>query len=454
MTDTSLTTRGVRRRPTAAQYPTLPDDLRVALVGERDPVLQLAMICDHLRPRLIRAARQAGAGDWAEDVVADVVARRFRIVVADAPITLATPQAFNHLTASLLVSVRNAAMSHRRDTARLHLVPDYEVGALIDRDALDTQPSSVAHPDELRALAEALRGLDSRDAQIARLIGIHEMTVRDVANRLGIGASTVHDVWTRVQRIISADVERVLSGALCRQAGPHLALISSQHRSDRSGHDDSSLSDVVGVEEARRLVSHVYGSGDLLGGCPACRHALVRQRQLLHHGLPVPVIGLAGAETTDGVRELFARLWNAATTALVRMSDAIWGLVSVNPIPGAAGATTTTLGIGVSKIAAVVAASALATSAPALVTDMRADGRPAHPRAGTATSRTVSAPSAATTHAAQRRTAATAQSGRAATRSAASPTASQPTRHAPASATSDRAASAPARAAAEFSPGP
>lgn len=416
-------------------------------------MLQLAMICDHLRPILVRAARRAGAGEWSEDVVADVVARRFRIVAADAPITLATPHAFSHLTASLLVSVKNAAMSHRRDTARVRPAPSDEVAALIDHGGRHGQPARGDRHDELRALSEALRNLCPRDAQIARLIGIHEMTVRDVAERLGIGASTVHDVWSRVQRTIGVEVERVLSGAICRQAAPHLALIATQYRSDRAGDDDRSLSDLVGVATARRLVSHVFGSGDLIGGCPACRSALARQRQLLHHGLPVPVpvLGLAGGESSDAIRESLTRVWHAATTSLARMSDALWGVVNTNPIPGTAGAAATTLGLGASKIAAVIAASALATSTPALVTGMRSSGRAASHHPVAKTSKSVTAASAPATP--DRRSASTTPSrsvGTSSTRSVS--TATKPR--------SASRASTPApttgqtRATAEFSPGP
>ena len=356
------------------------------------------MICDHLRPTLIRAARRSGAGDWAEDVVADVVARRFRIVVADAPITLATPHAFNHLTASLLVSVKHAAVSHGRDTARVLLAPEDELVALIDRGARQGWHSTrETNNDEVRALTEALRTLSARDAQIARLIGIHEMTVRDVAERLGIGASTVHDVWSRVQRTISVEVERVLSGDVCRQAGPHLALIGIQYRSDRAGHEDTTLG------------------------------------------------------------ELVARVWNATTTSVARMADAIWGLVTTNPLPGTAGVATTTVGIGASKIAAVVAASALFTTTPALMSAERSSVRDGQTPPARTTSQTVTSQPSTTT----RKTAATpVERSRIARSSMVTPSAPSaplrsPAPSAPVSARSSQpAVSGAGRASAEFSPGP
>lgn len=448
----------MRRRPSAALHPSLPDDLRVALVGERDPVLQLAMICDHLRPRLIRAARSSGAGEWAEDVVADVVARRFRIVVADAPITLATPHAFNHLTASLLVSVKHAALSYRRGTARVRLAPQDEIVALVDHDAGHVHPVRERHHDELRALTEALRSLSSRDAQIARLIGIHEMTVRDVAERLGIGASTVHDVWSRVQRTISAEVQHVLSGDICRQAGPHLALISSRYRSDRAGQHDPALGELVGVDAANRLVSHVFGSGELLGGCPACRRALARQRQVLHQGLPVPVLSVAGGESTDGIRELLARLWNATTTSVARMADAIWAMATTNPLPGTAGVATTTVGLGASKIAAVVAASALVTSTPTLISGERSNAHTGQAHPVRVTSQTVASQPAMTTRTTVTPPAGGSRAAGSSRRTSSAPShparSSAPRGTVPTSSSSPPAASAAGRAAAEFSPGP
>jgi DNA-binding CsgD family transcriptional regulator len=378
--------------------------------------------------------------------------------VADAPITLATPHAFNHLTASLLVSVKHAAVSHGRDTARVRLASEDELVALIDRGAGQGWHSTrETNNDEVRALTEALRTLSARDAQIARLIGIHEMTVRDVAERLGIGASTVHDVWSRVQRTISVEVERVLSGDVCRQAGPHLALIGIQYRSDRAGHEDTTLGELVGVDTAKRLVSHVFGSGELVGGCPACRCAIARQRQVLHQGLPVPVVALAGAESTDGMRELVARVWNATTTSVARMADAIWGLVTINPLPGTAGVATTTVGIGASKIAAVVAASALFTTTPALMSAERSSVRDGQTPPARTTSQTVTSQPSTTT----RKTAATpVERSRIARSSTVTPSApSAPSRSpapsAPVSARSSQpAVSGAGRASAEFSPGP
>lgn len=454
MTDTVTLGRRVRRPRDGAPNTPIPGRLRVALVGERDPVLQLALICDHLRPRLLQAARGAGAGDAADDIVAEVVARRFRTVASNAPITLATPLAFNHLTASLLVSVRNAALTHRRDTSRVVLVASDELPILAGGDGAPPAHAAITGAEELHAVREALGDLSPRDAQIARLIGIHDMTIREVADRLGVGASTVHDTWRRVQRTIRAEVERVLTGEVCRLAAPHLALVASQHHCERNGDHDAPLSEVVGEGDARRLISHVFGGGDGAGGCLACRRALARQRRVLHHALPAPATGLGLSDAGDWTREMLTRLWSTATATAARASDAIWGLLGQNPVPGAGGIAATTVGIGSVKLTALIATAAIATSVPTVITTIDRSGSVHAPHGPVAAaSRHAKTPS--TSPSTLGVAATTSPSGRAAAtvRRPSASAASAPT----VSATASSTASAPSHSSgptAEFTPGP
>ena len=181
------TQRRIRR-----QYPLepIPVALRATLFGERDPVGQFTLIAEYLRPQLVRRAAACGVGASAEDVAAEVITHWYNCVALAAPVTYATPDAYHHLRADLLASARNAAISwHRDDDNRTITVAGGALTSLAGA-VPDAGVEEVFDTDDALALSEALSRLDAVEAEVARLVGLEALSMREVGDRLGMPAST------------------------------------------------------------------------------------------------------------------------------------------------------------------------------------------------------------------------------------------------------------------------
>ncbi len=327
------------------------------MVAERDPVGQFTIITEYLRPVLVRRAAACGVGHCAEDVAAEVIGSWYNRVALARPVTYATPHAYQHLRADLLTSVRNAAMSWHRDTDN-HTIPvsDEALTALAGAVA-DAGVDEVFDTEDVLALSEALSRLDTTEADVARLVGLEAVSIREVSDRTGIPASTVADVWGRVQETLRGSVERYLTGEYCREAAPHLALLDVQRHAEDRGLTFRPLDDQLGEVEARRVARHVYGDPQAgTVGCAACRRARGRQRTALGVFLPPPLLGpgLFGQ-----VRDVFVGAWDATFGALARLIDDAW-----TGVVGSGGAAA---GFGGAKVAALVTAATMAVTAPTVV---------------------------------------------------------------------------------------
>ncbi len=352
----------------------MPGALRRALAGERSPRAQFTQIVDHLRPELVRVARAAGVGASAEDVVSDVITRYLTRTLADPPATYATPGAYQHLRAGLLVSVRNAARNWHRDNRRtIHLEGDVLVDLLDSPDGHSTVEDVLFEEEDARALRDAVSRLGAAEAQVAQLIGVEEFSARAAAAMLGVPKSTVHDAWSRVQRSLRTSVDRYLDGGYCEECAPHLALLDAQRRAERDGCEDRPLDEAVGAERAAAIARHVYGSpaaGDD-DGCRVCRLTRTRERAALRAFLPASFLAPAPA-SAGSVHDMLVSLWDATVGALGRLVDDASGVLL--------GAGGTAAGIGGGKAAALITSATLAIGAssiaPHLVTE-----RPARPPA-------------------------------------------------------------------------
>ena len=343
----------------------IPLTVRRALAGERSVTAQFTLIVDHLRSELARAARAAGVEAAADDVVSDVIARHLVRMAADPPVTFVTPDAYQHLRASLLVSVRNAARNWLRDNRRTIAV-DGEVLLDLMGASGSTSPleDALLDHEDARALQEAVARLAPAEARVAQLVGVEEYSAREAARMLGVPKSTVQDAWSRAQRSIRLSVDRYLEGGYCKESSPYLALLDAQRRAEGEGSADRPLDDAIGPERAAAIARHVYGADAAAGGCPACRLARARERAALRSFLP-PVLIAPPAGRLDSLRDGLVGLWDAAVAALARFVDDATGV-----LVGAGGGAA---GLGSGKAAALLTSATLAVGAssvaPRLVTE-------------------------------------------------------------------------------------
>ncbi len=341
-----------RRRTTAEP---IPPSVRRALAGERSAPAQFTLIVDHLRPELTRVAQIAGVGAAADDVVSDVIARHLVRVTVDPRATFATPDAYQHLRASLLVSVRNAARNWLRDNRRTIAVDGEVLLDLIGASESTSPLEEILFDDEdARALQEAVARLAPAEARVAQLIGVEEYSAREAARILGVPKSTVQDAWSRAQRSLRLSVDRYLEGGYCRESSPYLALLDAQRRAERDGLADRPLDDAIGPERAGAIARHVYGAEAGSEGCRACRLARARERAALRSFLP-PLLIVPPPGRLDSVRDALVGLWDAAVGALGRFVDDATGV-----LVGAGGGAA---GLGGSKAAALLTSATLAVGA-------------------------------------------------------------------------------------------
>ena len=363
-----------RRRDRFSKPEPISAAVRRALAGERSPRAQFTLIVDGLRPELVRVARVAGVGASAEDVVSDVITRHLVRALADPPATFATPDAYQHLRAGLLVSVRNAARNWHRDNRRTIFVEgDVLIDLLESPDVHSPVEELLFEDEDARALRDAISRLGAAESQVAQLIGVEEFSARAAAAMMGVPKSTVHDAWSRVQRSIRMSVDRYLEGGYCAECAPHLALLDAQRRAERDGCDDRPLDEAVGAERAVEIARHVYGSpadGED-DGCRVCRLTRTRERAALRSFLPPPFIapvpGLLGS-----VHDSLVDLWDATVGALGRLVDDATSVVI--------GASGTAAGIGGGKAAALVTSATLAIGASTIAPHVVME-RPARPPA-------------------------------------------------------------------------
>ena len=250
---------------------------------------QFALIAERLRGELVGVAEACGVGSMAEDVAAEVIAGWCRRVAGDPPVTFATADAFERLRAGLLVSVRNAAMNWQRDNSRTVAVDDAALAELVGPDPHDMDAELFDGVD-VAALSEALSRLDPVQAEVARLVGLEGLSVRQAGVRLGVSKSTAAEAWVKVQAVLRGSVRRYLTGGYCREVAPHLALLDAQRRATRAGLPDRPLDDALGAVEAGRVARHVYGDPAGGGGCAACRRTRTRERAALGVFLPPPLL--------------------------------------------------------------------------------------------------------------------------------------------------------------------
>lgn len=349
----------------------IPPIVRRALAAEREWQAQFTVIVDHLRPELTRAAHAAGVGAGADDVVSEVIARRLVRSMAEPPTTFATPDAYQHLRASLLVSVRNAARNWLRDNRRTIAVNGEALLDLMGSSVATSPIDLLVDDEESRALQDAVARLTPAEARVAQLVGVEEFSAREAARILGVPKSTVQDAWSRAQRSIRSSVERYLDGRYCEESAPYLALLDIQRRAERDGSADRPLDEAVGSERAVQIARHVYGAGATTDGCSACRLARARERAALRSFLP-PVIIAPPTGRVDSVREAVLGLWDATIGALGRLVDDAAGVLA-----GVGGGAA---GLGGGKAAALLTSATLAvgasTVAPRLIAE-HSEPRPA-----------------------------------------------------------------------------
>jgi RNA polymerase sigma factor (sigma-70 family) len=354
-------------RSRCASPPPVPSAVRRGVAAARTTSARFTIIVDHLRPELTRVARAAGAGAGAEDVVSDVIARHLARAASGAHGPLATADGYQHLRASLLVSVRNAARNWQRDNRRTIAVAGEVLADLVDHET--PVEEALFDEEDVRALRDAIDRLGPEDARVAQLIGVEEFSSRQAAALLGLPKSTVHDAWGRARRAIRESVERYLEGGYCSDSAPYLALLDAQRRAEWDGAADRPLDDVVGAVRAAEIARHVYG-GPGAGGCPACRLARARERAALRSFLP-PVVIAPPAGRLDAVRDALLGTWDAVVGGLARLADDATGALL-----GAGGGAA---GIGGTKTAAILTSATLAvgasTVAPRLATEHGAEPR-------------------------------------------------------------------------------
>ena len=372
MPPATTTTTRVSRRLTGRlrrQPDPIPPDLRARLATERGAAAQFSLIAEHLRPELVRVAASCGVGWSAEDVASDVIARRYRRVVEDPPVTFATAGAYQHLRAGLIVSVRNASMNWHRDNRRTIVVDDTALAVLAGPGAHTTADELFDEAD-VTALQDALSRLDPVQAEVARLVGLEARSIREVSDRLGLPKSTVADAWGRVQATLRGSVERYLAGGYCQDVAPHLALLDAQRRAEQAGRPDRPLDDAIGEALAVDVARHVYGDPEeAVGGCSACRRARAWERTALGVFLPPP------HDTTQNVfghlRDGVIGAWDATFGQISRLIDDAWaGLVG----PGGVAA-----GLGGAKVAVLITAVSATVSVPTVVPDLAERSRVARP---------------------------------------------------------------------------
>ena len=353
--------RDRRRCPTDEPIPPV---VRRALAAERQWQAQFTVIVDQLRPELTRAAHAAGVGVGADDVVSDVIARRLVRLMAEPPTTFATPDAYQHLRASLLVSVRNAARNWLRDNRHTIAVNGEALLDLMGPSVATSPIDLLVDDEESRALQDAVARLTPAEARVAQLVGVEEFSAREAARILGVPKSTVQDAWSRAQQSIRSSVERYLDGGYCEESGPYLALLDIQRRAERDGSADRPLDEAVGSERAVQIARHVYGADATIDGCSACRLARARERAALRSFLP-PVLIVPPTGRLDSVRDTVLGVWDATIGALGRFVDDATGV-----LVGAGGGAA---GLGGGKAAALLTSATLAvgasTVAPRLVTE-------------------------------------------------------------------------------------
>ncbi len=316
-------------------------------------------------------ALTAGVGAAADDLVSDVIARHLVRMRADPPATFATPDAYQHLRASLLVSVRNAARNWLRDNRRTVAVDGEALLGLIGASGASPLEEVLFDDEDARALREAVARLAPAEARVAQLLGVEEYSTREAARMLGVPKSTVQDAWIRAQRSIRLSVDRYLDGGYCKESSPYLALLDAQRRAEGEGSADRPLDDALGPERAAAIARHVYGTEAAAGGCPACRLARARERAALRSFLP-PLFIAPPAGRLDALRDTLVGIWDGAVGALGRFADDATGV-----LVGAGGGAA---GLGGGKAAALLTSATLAVGAssvaPRLVTE-HASPRPA-----------------------------------------------------------------------------
>ena len=371
MPPTTTTTTSVSRRLTRRlrrQPDPIPSDLRARLATERGAAAQFPLIAEHLRPELVRVAASCGVGWSAEDVAAEVIARRYRRVVEEPPVTFATAGAYQHLRAGLIVSVRNASMNWHRDNRRTIVVEDTALAALAGPGA-NSAADELLDEADAAALQDALWRLDPVQAEVARLVGLEARSIREVSDRLRLPKSTVADTWGRVQATLRGSVERYLAGDYCQDVAPHLALLDAQRRAEQAGRPDRPLDDAIGEVLALEVARHVYGAcGDAVGGCAACRRARAWERTALGAFLPPPHVT---HDVFGPLRDAVIGAWDATFGQISRLIDDAWaGLVG----PGGVAA-----GLGGGKVAVLITAVSATVSVPTVVPDLADRSRVARP---------------------------------------------------------------------------
>lgn len=293
-----------------------------------------------------------------------MIARHLVRITNDPPPTFATPDAYQHLRASLLVSVRNAARNWLRDNRRTIAVDGEVLLDLMGASGSAAPLEEVLFDDEdVRALRDAVGRLGPAEARVAQLVGVEEYSAREAARMLGVPKSTVQDAWSRAQRSIRLSVDRYLEGGYCKESSPYLALLDAQRRAEGEGSADRPLDDAIGPERAAAIARHVYGTDAAADGCPACRLARARERAALRSFLP-PLLVASPAGRLDSLRDAVVGLWDAAVGALGRLADDVTGV-----LVGAGGGAA---GLGGGKAAALLTSATLAVGAssigPRLVT--------------------------------------------------------------------------------------
>jgi RNA polymerase sigma factor (sigma-70 family) len=231
------------------------------------------------RPRLVAAARAAGAGDEAEDAVQEVLAA-LAAGVGSLPLDEERAEAY------ALTAVRRRARAHARTAAPAGDVPS------------DPRRGPEAELEErlgVRAFAEAIRDLAPR-ARAVLVLDAAGWPRAAIAARLQTSERSVKRMLDEERGAAMARARRALDGEDCARLGATLAAFGRGSGLPRPG-----------GPAARHLAS-----------CPACRAALAtarRTRAALESLFPPPVAAVPVAPLAPA--PVIALLAKGVATALV-----------------------------------------------------------------------------------------------------------------------------------------
>lgn len=104
----------------------------------------------------------------------------------------------------LFALAKNALLNHRRALGRYSAAVDRLRSSLIEDGAAEGQEAALEQSELRQALDRALKELDSRDAELVRLINWDGFSLAEVARLEGVAASTVRSRYASALRKLEA----------------------------------------------------------------------------------------------------------------------------------------------------------------------------------------------------------------------------------------------------------